>query len=247
MFPAKFTFYVNQAPSCANDFVVYGLNHTGATGGQGNVVAFNQLYSGSSSTSCSPYTAAQPYWAYNGTNQGGTVTTSVVLSLDGTKVIYVESTSTASYLHVLVWNSTDGGTPTASKAPAHILSTGTGLSSCPTGSCLVTIALGSHSSTNSPPFYDYLNDVVYVGDDNGSLYKVTGVLNSGTPSVKALSVSSGNVLTGPVYDTTSGYVFVGGGVSGNLYAVTASTFSAVAGRRSRSVPVPAAGQPTVSL
>jgi len=229
MFPAKFTFYVNQAPSCANDFVVYGLNHTGATGGQGNVVAFNQLYSGSSSTSCSPYTAAQPYWAYNGTNHGGTVTTSVVLSLDGTKVIYVESTSTGSYLHVLVWKSADGGTPIASKAPANILSTGTGVSSCSSGSCLVTIALGSHSITNSSPFYDYLNDIVYVGDDNGTLYKVTPVLNSGTPSVKSLSVSSGNVLTGPVYDTSSGYVFVGGGVSGNLYAVTASSFSAVAG------------------
>jgi len=224
MFPAKFTFNVNQAPSCTNDFVVYGLNHTGATSGQGNVVAFNQLYSGSPSTSCSPYTVAQPYWAYNATNHSGTVTTSPLLSLDGSKVIYVESSSSASYLHILVWQSADGGTPTSSKVPTKILSTGTSVSSCTAGaSCLVTIALGSHSVTYSSPFYDYNGDAVYVGDDNGTLYKIAPVLNSGTPVVITLTVSSGNPLSSPVYDYSSGNIFVGG--STNLYAVNASTMA----------------------
>jgi hypothetical protein len=233
MSPAKFSFNPIGTPSCANDFMVYGLNVAGTTNGQANLVALNELYSGPSGNSpyCSGHTGPSAYWAYNATNHSGTVTTSPVLSPDGSKVIYVESTSSASYLHVLVWNSADGGTATASKAPAN---TETKVGSCPTGtpqpSCLVTVSLGSISVTDSSPFYDYNSDTVYVGDDNGYLYKVTTVL-TGTPTVTSVHVvtSEGtdtSVLTGPVYDSSggSGNVFVGAS-NGALYAVTASTMA----------------------
>ena len=229
MSPAKFGFDINATPSCTNDFVVYGLNVAGSTGGQANMVALNNLYSGETPASCGANTAATPYWAYNVSYAGGNVTTSPVLSLDGRDVIFVESGgSTGPYLHILVWNSADGGTATASIAPAKGLTGGivTSLSGCTANeSCLVSILLNSTTETvtNSSPFYDYANDIVYVGDDAGNLYKVTPVLGPGTPTVTTTeggTLAPGYPLTSPVYDATSGYVFVGA-TNGVLYGLSA--------------------------
>jgi hypothetical protein len=230
MYPAKFTFNVNATPNCTSDFVVYGLNVGGTTGGQANLVALNNLYSNTGGTGFCSGTAPTVYWAYNATNHSGTVTTSPVLSNDstGSKVIYVESKSGGpSYLHVLVWVSGQG-TVGDSVAPTN---SETNVGSCPaSASCLVSTELQtttgtsitSSSVTNSSPWYDYASDTVYVGDDAGNLFKVTPVLGSGTPAVTGLSVASGTKLTGPVYDSSSGNIFVGS-TNGALYAVTAST------------------------
>ncbi len=232
MYPAKFGFNINATPVCASDYVAYGLNVAGTTGGQANMVALNNLYSGTGTPFCAGHAAPTVYWAYNGSFAGGTVTTSPALSMDGSKVIYIESGgSTGPYLHVLEWNSADGGTVAASKAPTHVLAAGQGVSSCTAGaSCLVSILLNTTTETvtNSSPYYDYTNDIAYVGDDDGILYKVTPVLGSGTPVVTKLTVATGTELTGPVYDGSSGFVFVGS-TNGALYAVTATTFSSVAG------------------
>ncbi len=233
MFPAKFTFNTDEtltSASCTNDFVVYGLDVAGTTGGQANLVALNELYTGAGDDGyCSGYATAQPYWAYNATTHGGTVTTSPVLSENGEDIMYIEShldgATSASYLHILVWHSGDDGTPTDSKAPTN---TETHISACPANaSCIITVALGSgtdHTITYSSPFYDYTNDILYVGDDDGVLYKVTPVLTGTTaPVVTTLTVDSGSPLTSPVYDSNSGNVFVGG--SYYLYAVKASTLA----------------------
>ena len=45
MYPAKFSFDVTVAPSCANDFVVFPIAANGSAT-QPNLVAFNNLYSG---------------------------------------------------------------------------------------------------------------------------------------------------------------------------------------------------------
>ncbi len=45
MYPAKFTFDVTQTPSCANDYVVFPIAAQGSAT-QPNLVAFNNLYSG---------------------------------------------------------------------------------------------------------------------------------------------------------------------------------------------------------
>jgi hypothetical protein len=231
MFPAKFTFNVNATPSCTSDFAVYGLNVAGATSGQANLVALNNLYSASTGTNFCGGTGPDVYWAYNVTTKtGGTITTSPVLSANGSEVIFVESSTSGSVLHILRWNSADGGTVASAKAPAQ---TQTSFGACTgTTSCLVSIALGTASSnttTNSSPFYDYKDDIVYVGDDAGNLYKVTPVLGSGAPAVTKLNIVSSvgadtSVMTGPLYDVTSGYVFVGAS-NGILYAVTASSFA----------------------
>ncbi len=235
MFPAKFGFNINATPSCALDYAVYGLNVAGTTGGQANLVALNNLYSGSGTPFCTGHAAPTVYWAYNASFASptkGAITTSPELSLDGSKILFVESGgSTGPYLHVLVWNSADGGTVAASKAPTHVLAVGQGVSSCTSGaSCLVSILLNATTETitNSSPYYDYGSDTAYVGDDDGNLYKVTPVMGAGTPVVKKISVATGTELTSPTYDGSSGYVFVGS-TNGALYAITASSLSSVAG------------------
>lgn len=45
MSPAKYGFDTTAAPDCINDYVVFGLNVAGS-GTQANLIAFNQLYSG---------------------------------------------------------------------------------------------------------------------------------------------------------------------------------------------------------
>ncbi|MGA8641430.1 hypothetical protein [Candidatus Binatus sp.] len=229
MFPAKFSFNTGSgtltSANCTSDFAVYGLNVAGATAGQANLVALDNLYSGTSPTGLCG-TAPTVLWAYNVTTQtGGTVTTSPQLSLDGKEILFVESYSGGSILHVLRWNSADGGTVASAKAPAQ---THTAFSSC-TGStsCLVNIPLGTsgtHTISNSSVFYVYSTDTAYVGDDAGTLYKITPVLGSGTPAVTTRAVGATTKLTGPVFDGSSGLVFVGG-ANGVLYAVVGSTMA----------------------
>jgi len=43
MSPVKYGFDVNAPPSCANDFAAFGLDVAGVTGGQANLVAFNNF------------------------------------------------------------------------------------------------------------------------------------------------------------------------------------------------------------
>ena len=229
MLPAKFSFNTGSSTltsaNCTSDFAVYGLNVAGATAGQANLVALDNLYSGTSPTGlCGAVPTV--LWAYNvTTHTGGTVTTSPQLSLDGNEIIFIESYSAGSVLHILRWNSADGGTVASSKAPAQ---TQTAFSSC-TGStsCLVSIPLGgtsAHTITNSSVYYVYSTDTAYVGDDDGTLYAITPVLGSGTPVVTTRAVGATTKLTGPVFDGSSGLVFVGG-ANGVLYAVVGSTMA----------------------
>jgi hypothetical protein len=147
-----------------------------------------------------------------------------VLSLDGTVVVFIESHSGGATLHILRVHSGDGA---GSDDVAHAVApsqTVAKLGSCSgSTSCIVNVALGANSVTNSSPFYDYTNDILYVGDDGGVLYKITPVLG-GTPVVTTRSVGATTQLTGPIYDSLSGLVFVGG-ENGVLYAVVASTMA----------------------
>ena len=82
------------------------------------------------------------------------------------------------------------------------------------------------ADTNSSPYYDYASDTLYVGDDNGTLHKFTNVFGDifGVPTVPSVApaeatspwpatVSAGNKLTSPVYDSASNLVFVGSGAT----------------------------------
>ncbi len=206
-FPAKWSFDPYTS-SCANDFVVYP---TGATGSAtaATIVAYNNLYA----TTCSG-TVPQVYWAYNTGGTTFTISTSPILSEDGTMVAFTQITSTATDLVVLKFAPAGGGTVGSPVVPT----TSTDIVDC-TAPCMTVTALSAvgTSNTRSSPYYDYSGtDTLYVGDNSGTLYKVTGVFTGTTsPTIATATLGSTNgSLASPVYDPVSGCVFVGdnGGV-----------------------------------
>lgn len=229
MYPAKYGFDINGAPSCANDFVVYGLNVAGVTGGQANLVALNYLYSGTTPASgiCNNLVGngSNPatMFAYN--IGAGQVLTSPTLSLDGAKIAFVESTATGCVFHVLTWQSNQVRSTNGSILAAAVPGTNNGASMTSLAVCS-----GTDRDTNSSPYVDYTNDVAYVGTTTGKLYKITGVFR-GTPALAGspwpVTVSSGAILTGPVLDTVTGRIFVGDS-NGVLKAVNSTTGTTVA-------------------
>jgi len=88
-----------------------------------------------------------------------------------------------------------------------------------------------YSDNLSSPFYDFIGDKLYVGDSSGYLHQFNGIFN-GTPSETVTSafpactncLSSNNGTrhaSNPVYDTTTGLVFVNQ-YNSNLVSVNAS-------------------------
>ena len=204
MFPAKFSFNVDAAPSCANDFVVFAIN-IAPSATQANIAAYNNLYSGTIGGVmgiCGGGTATAT-WAYQVSTVA--VPTSPLISLDGTKVAFVDGANPAVF-HVL--------TPTAGEGTPAAPAT-------PTGAEIVNLPLTSGTDTNSSPFMDYYADIAYVGTDTGLIYQITGVFK-GTPTLSGapwpLTAGSG-MLTGPVYDFNTGNIIVGSS-DGNIYGFT---------------------------
>ncbi len=236
MYPAKYSFDVNALPSCTNDFVVYPVNAAGSAS-QPNIVAFNNLYSGPGPTGMcvtrtvaggvtDDLTKATTMWSYN--INGGTVDTSPTLSLDGTRVAFVETVTGVAHFHVLAWKSGDGQDTNLQNVllPKQI-SSFTGIVAPVAGTGTASdLTLGSASDTLSSPFVDYNNDVAYIGNDAGTLYRVKDVfctVNAActpgpgpAPSLDTTWGPGGAVVTGcvgklsgPVLDTVSHNVFVG--------------------------------------
>ena len=186
---AKFSFDVSAAPSCANDYVAYGLNVAGSAT-QANIIAFNNLYSSgviAGGGLCDAANSGQPTVRF-AFNAGSTaVTGSLSLSSDGHKLAFVGNPGGVATFYVLTWG-TGGGTATAPLTPDV---------TCVT-SCLRSVTLGAVADSSSTPYIDYGSDTAYVGDDSGKVWKITGVFQ-GTPA-KATSdpnwPSSGSFQTG---------------------------------------------------
>lgn len=213
--------------------------------GQPNIVAFNNLYSGPTSGICNRTpkasdngTAATTFWSYNVTaSSGSQVTTSPALSMDGTKIAFVESGSATLDFHVLAWRSGDGVDSTNAQnvlLPVTI-STFTDPVAPAAGSGTATdLLVGSDGDKLSSPFIDYAHDVAYIGNNSGVLYRVKDVFctvnpactgaNPPAPTVDSTwgggSVNTGCAerLTGAVVAGT-GNIFVGCG-NGKLYGFT---------------------------
>jgi hypothetical protein len=264
MYPAKYTFNVNATPTCIvgtgvpiPDFVVFTVNVAGSTT-QPNIVAFQDLYSGTAGTTgiCNSQrpsyftgdtaTSAATFWSYNIKAADGVVSTSPALSLDGTKIAFVEKGSgTEAHFHVLAYY---GGTSTAAGDGVNVVNsqdvssqtksiTGSFATLAPAaGSGTATdLPLGSSSDTLSSPFVDYANDLAYIGNDNGTLFRVknvfctTAACTVGVTAAPILDTTWGGtgsiatgctgVLTGPVVDGGTGNIFVGCS-DGKLYGFT---------------------------
>ncbi len=225
-FPAKFSFNPDATPNCSSDFVVFNTSLTGSPS-QASVIAFNQLYA----TTCG--TAPAVYWAYN---TGGMVNNSVVLSADGSQVAFIHS-GTPPSLVILKWKAgqgTSASSPMSSNGTTFIsTSTASTYVSCKTTSnaCQLTLPFFSYTFANdslSSPFYDYTNDILYVGDDGGALHKFTGVFN-GTPAEVGSgspwqTIENGTALTSPVvdYGAATPTIYIGEYKTGYVDYVTTS-------------------------
>ena len=223
--PAKYVFDVNQAPSCANDFVVFVINAAPSAGGQANIVALNNLYSGSvPATGICGSGSATFMWSYaSGT---GAIFLSPSLSLDGKKVAYIEAAGSGrAVFHVLTWvagqgtNATTGAVAPGSGGSSDVTVDFTNIT---TAGCTASAA----GAGNASPYIDYASDAAYVADANGRLYRIKGVFK-GTPALDfCVTVSAGQSLTSPVYDGNTNKVFVSDGASVFAYTVGAGSFTA---------------------
>lgn len=222
-YPAKYSFYTANA-SCSGDFAVFNTSLAGTTT-QATIIAYTNLYSGCGAN------VPSVYWQYNtaypqgsGAGDGSKIVTSVVLSYFGDQVAFVQSnSSTVASLVILRWKGSSSlvnlDTSTSNVAPGSYWNC-----SAP---CMTRITFnGSHNDTNSSPFYDYANDVLYVGDDTGVLHKFQHVFKSTSSNTPGEAASgwpvtiSANKLTSPVFDGgTSQRVFVADS-GGFLYSVT---------------------------
>jgi hypothetical protein len=244
MYPAKFSFDASAPPDCTNDYVVFGLARPGVVGGAANLVAFNNLYVNSAGTGLCNGTAPNVLFAYNITTvKGGKISTSPILSLDGTQIGFVESvpatvgppaTPAQAIFHVLTW-SPGQGTPLDSAAPS-----------------MTSLTLStSVNDTTSSPWIDYFRDIVYVGLDDGTVHQITGVFygtlgESGSPW--PVIVSSGSHLTAPVLDSSLGQLMVGS-ADGSLYKIDTSSgvLSALAVGKSGATGAGIVGAPIVDI
>ena len=182
---------------------------------------------------------------------GGTVTlakstllTSPLLSLDGTKVAFVESVTTngandcgtgvagpCSIFHVLTIGTT-GSNGTFSGNNFTAVTPGSG-----NNASLTSLVYSSTTNTVSSAWYDYGRDNLYVGDDNGKVYQISCVFTSGCGSpafaggfskdIGITVTSAATKLTAPVLFTdpagaSSFKIFVGSS-DGNLYMLPLGT------------------------
>jgi len=214
-YPAKYTFDPSAPPSCTSDYVVFALDTASAVGGQANVVGLNNLYAGSNPTGICSGSAPNVMFAYSTTTvTGGHPVGSPVISLDGTKIAFVESVGTASVFHVVKWASGKGQ---IEKAVAP--------------SSMTSLTYSANATTTSSPWVDYRADVAYISDDKGVMYKISPVFGPGTPALVKTSPWPIQVaatrLTPPVLDKQQGYL-IAGGRNGDLYEINISTGAAAA-------------------
>jgi hypothetical protein len=183
------------------------------------VLAYKDLYS----PTCGTIGGAVPTlsWQYE---TGGVVKTSVSLSEDGTQLAFVQSYNTSSSTTAAELVLLTPGSSSTLSFPSIV--TAANYRGC-TAPCMTLFAL-TNDDTNSSTYVDYSDDNLYVGDNAGSLHKITGVFK-GTPAAASspwpVSVSS-KTLTSPVYDLSTTNVFVAD-AGGFLYSYAASTGSRV--------------------
>jgi hypothetical protein len=204
MYPAKYTFNVNLNPSCTSDFVVFPTGAKGTnTGGNPtpSIVAFNELYASQAGGLPVGYcstTGPSVAWAYlnvlcatSTTMSNDPILSSLVISLDGTKVAWVTASGAVQILTV----GTVGSNGTSVTNPVCIENAPGGTATTPNNAVLnsVTLANAKHNPTSgvslSEIFVDYNSDSAYAGDDDGYLHKITPFFTA-TAALQEVTTSS---------------------------------------------------------
>jgi hypothetical protein len=91
----------------------------------------------------------------------------------------------------------------------------------PPAGALTGVTLAAATNSRSSPWVDYKSDSLYVGLDNGRLYKITGIFK-GTPALAGapwpILIANNQVLSSPVLDSNTGKLFIGAG-NGRVFAL----------------------------
>jgi len=212
-YPSKFVFDVTAPPSCTNDFVVLGIPANTTSGGQANIVGYNNLYSGSTGTPLCGMATPTVMFAY--ASGSGQVPNFVTISQDGSHIAYIENLlSGSSYFHDLTLGTmgSNGTDPTAAVVP------GVG-NDAVDNSVLLSPNGGmiNQGSTNAP-FIVYTggdaNDFAYAttystaGGGSGYLYKITNVFNPmGMAPTIAWSLPIDAIPSTPIFDDVTNQIF----------------------------------------
>jgi len=232
MSPAKFSFNIATA-DCTNDYVVYALNVDGADA-QPNIVRLNNLYAGAAGLCGSSPTLKSAYQVNTRDVTGlfklnGQMLTSPVLSLDGTKIAFIETVtsstlvcpgltlpSACSIFHVLTWGTSgnNGSYDSTNGVYTAVVPAGGN----PTNNATITrLTYSAAATTYSSPWVDYdSGDHAYFGDDSGKLYRTTCTFRCASgvsPQISAdwpVTVAGAGVkLSPPVHDSGTNKIFVG--------------------------------------
>jgi hypothetical protein len=218
-FPAKYAFQTSSA-SCASDYVVFSTGLAGSTN-QANIVAYNNLYSGCTGT------VPSVYWAYN---TGGPILTSPAISGDGTQVAFVQTAGTSGPAALVLLKFAASTTETVTSPLPLTGVANSAYRSC-TAPCMTEVFLVDGHGTEiddrtSSVFPDYTHDIIWVGGALGWLHQITGVFRGNPAEVTTggypVQVNVTTWISSPIYDRTSGNVFVGD-ANGFLYRVTTAS------------------------
>jgi hypothetical protein len=158
---------------------------------------------------------------------------SPVLSLDGTKVAWVDTASPA-MLHVTTWQAGEGTNATTGSVAIDV-ENGTCTA---TVSCDVTVSFTNTTTSGCAPdsaidsnsnlYVDYPSDNGYIAANNGVLYQISGVFH-GTPTLTfctSFTPTPGANVGSPVYDALNNTVYVSDGINLYAYTVGATKFTA---------------------
>jgi hypothetical protein len=229
------------SPSCSADFVVYTINAAPTVAKQANLIGLTNLYSDSAGAGFCSGTAPTFLFSY-AIGTGGSAL-SPVLSLDGTKIAWIENPSaTTSYLHVTKWVANQGATATAPVAVTGTFSNGACTPT--TAPCDFSVAYTASTypgcsaaytagNSHSDLYVDYGTDTGFISANNGLLYHISNIFSSTAnpvvdfciPVNTTFETTPSGAMSGPVYDPTLNEVFLTD--SEKIYAYSVNTSATI--------------------
>jgi hypothetical protein len=221
-FPAKFT-YGTTAASCT-DYVAFNTSLAGSAT-QASVISFTNIYSGCGGTV--PTTA----WAFN--TVGGTVSTSITPSFDGTQLAFVESLDSTATLVLLKWNAgpaanhaltltlnsttaivATAGAFSAADVGAQITATG-----IPAGDTIAAVANSTHATLATTASASGMGVAATVHAETAALPGVAPTVANGSYRACTAPCMTTIAFNGAPNDTNSSPYYVFGGPDADVIFV----------------------------
>ncbi|HMD16342.1 MAG TPA: hypothetical protein VKH18_06715 [Terriglobales bacterium] len=161
---------------------------------------------------------------------------SPVLSLDGTKVAWIDTASPA-MLHITKWKAGEGTNATTGSVAIDLENAPclagnscdftVNFTNTTTAGCTANAAIDSNSNL----YVDYPSDNGYIAANNGVLYQISGIFR-GNPALTFCTTFTstlnfgGTNIGSPVYDALNNTVYVSDAVKLYAYTVGATSFTA---------------------